>query len=65
MWCRRFCGRFGSLALLLLNSSSILSHTVARNMTGMSSEVLDAAAIARMTVCTVVGVKRPMIWDGP
>lgn len=65
MWCRRFCGKFTSLVLLLFSSSSIFSHTVAHNMTRMPSEVLDAAAIARITVRAVEGFEKPMIWDGP
>lgn len=51
MWCRRFSGHaWGSLALLLLHASSRIRHAAAHNMTALSFEVLDAAAIARMTV---------------
>ena len=52
MW--RFSGQaWGSLVLLLLHASSRIRHAAAHNMTGLSFEVLDAAAIARMTVRTV------------
>ena len=55
-WSRRFSGQaWSGLALLLLHSSNRIPQAAAHDMTGLKFEVLDAAAIARMTVRRVEG----------